>query len=385
MSTLYLAARYLRYHLWRSIVLCLAVGFIAAIPLAVHLLVAQSERQLLARAEATPLLVGARGSALDLVLSSLYFSGDTPAPASIAASDDIWSSGLAVAIPLHVRFKAQGAPIVGTTLDYFDVRGLELAAGRGLAVLGEAVLGAAAAAALDLGPGDTLISSPENLFDLAGVYPLRMSVVGVLAPADTPDDGAVFVDIKTSWVIQGIGHGHSESGAQPASAESNIVADPAIEVFNEITPDNIDSFHFHGDPAAYPVTAVIAVPADERSATILRGRYLEPDDPLQVVRPLDTVNALLETVFRIRGVLDALVAAAALAAVLALVLSFYLSVQLRRAEIETIFRIGCRPGTVARLVGAEIAIILAAGAVVAAILSITIILGMETFTLWLLS
>ena len=30
---------------------------------------------------------------------------------------------------------------------------------------------------LDIKPGDSLVSSPENLFDLAGVYPLRMKVV----------------------------------------------------------------------------------------------------------------------------------------------------------------------------------------------------------------
>ena len=40
---------------------------------------------------------------------------------------------------------------------------------------------------LGLAPGETLISDPENLFDLAGSYPLEMQVVGVLAPAGTAD------------------------------------------------------------------------------------------------------------------------------------------------------------------------------------------------------
>ena len=35
-------------------------------------------------------------------------------------------------------------------------------------------------------------------------------VVGVLPPTNTPDDDGIFVDIKTAWVIQGIGHGHED-------------------------------------------------------------------------------------------------------------------------------------------------------------------------------
>ena len=43
----------------------------------------------------------------------------------------------------------------------------------------------------------------RTLFDLAGVYPLKMHVAGVLEPTGGPDDAAVFVDIRTSWVIEG--------------------------------------------------------------------------------------------------------------------------------------------------------------------------------------
>jgi putative ABC transport system permease protein len=68
---------------------------------------------------------------------------------------------------------------VGTTLDYFDFRGLKVVEGRNLAVLGDCVLGARVAENLRLKPGDSLLSSPETLFDLAGVYPLKMKVVGV--------------------------------------------------------------------------------------------------------------------------------------------------------------------------------------------------------------
>ena len=55
--------------------------------------------------------------------------------------------------------------------------------------------------ALDIGPGDHLVSAPESLFDLAGVYPLKMTVVGVLSSAHSSDDLAIFVDLKTAWIF----------------------------------------------------------------------------------------------------------------------------------------------------------------------------------------
>jgi putative ABC transport system permease protein len=48
----------------------------------------------------------------------------------------------------------------------------------------------------------------------------------------------------------------------------------------------------------------------------------------------------------------------ALATILAIVLVFTLSLRLRQREIQTIFKLGCRRATIARLLGAEIFIII---------------------------
>ena len=94
---------------------------------------------------------------------------------------------------------------------YKALRGLSVAEGRLPAMLGECVLGARAAERLAVSTGDHVVSSPESVFDLAGVYPLKLEVVGVLAPSHGPDDQAVFVDLKTAWVAEGKGHGHGGS------------------------------------------------------------------------------------------------------------------------------------------------------------------------------
>ncbi|NIV56792.1 MAG: hypothetical protein GWN48_15145, partial [Actinobacteria bacterium] len=64
--------------------------------------------------------------------------------------------------------------------------------------------------------------------------------------------------------------------------EDNIVANASVLSYTEITPDNIDSFHFHGDPSGFPVDAVVAVPRDRKSGVVLRGRYAEDGTAVQM-------------------------------------------------------------------------------------------------------
>ena len=373
MDSLTIAWKYISYYKARTATLIACVTLIAVLPLALEVLLDESEQQLLSRADSTPLLLGARGSALDLVMSSLYFDDELPELISMSAADEIEASGLATPIPLYGRFQARGFPIVGTTLDYFDFRGLRIAQGRQLALLGECVIGAEVAERLGLVPGDNLLSSPETLFDLAGIYPLNMKVAGVLARSYTPDDLAVLVDLKTAWVVQGLVHGHEDVAlTKDASvimkrSDSNVVANAKLVEYTEITPDNINSFHFHGTSADYPLTAVLVLPHDERSGTILRGRYLDAATPYQLTVPGDVIDGLLANIFRIKNVLDAVILLVGIATALALMLVFSLSLRLRQREIRTVFRIGGSRLTIARLLAAEIAIILLASGLLCAV------------------
>jgi len=367
-DSFYLAWQYIRFNRWKSITLVACVMIIAFLPLALELLLDESEKQLVDRATSTPLVVGARGSALDLVMNALYFGEQVPRRMTMAAADAIEATDLALPIPMYVRFRARGAPIVGTTLDYFDFRGLRIAEGRNLAMLGECVLGAAVAEQLELQPGDDIVSSPENLFDLAGVYPLKMTVVGVLERAHSSDDLAIFVDIKTTWIIQGLGHGHQDLQmvTDPQSilgrSDTSITASAKLFHYTEITPDNVNSFHFHGGLAEYPVTAVLVEPHDDKSGTILQGRYIGDEATEQIIRPREVVDELLANIFRIKNLLDAVILLVGLATLLAITLVFALSIRLRSREMDTVFRLGCRRATMVRLVGAEIVTIVAAGA-----------------------
>lgn len=377
-DSFYIAWRYVAFNKIRTATLIACVTLIAILPLTLELLLTESEQQLLSRAESTPLLLGAKGSALDLVMNGLYFDDEIPELVSMAAVNELEDSGLAMPIPLYVRFNARRFPIVGTTLDYFDFRGLTMAQGRQLALLGEAVIGAEVADRLGIAAGDSLLSSPETVFDLAGVYPLKMPVVGVLKRSYTSDDLAVFVDVKTAWVVQGLVHGHEDlARSEDASVvidrtDTNVVASAKLVEYTEITDENIDSFHFHGEPEQYPLSAVVVVPNDDKSGTILRGRYQESEGLHQLVVPGTVVDGLLANIFRIKNVLDAVIFVVAIATVLALTLVFALSIRLRQREIGTVFRIGGSRLTIARLLIAEIGIIVAASALLCGVVMLAV-------------
>ena len=105
-------------------------------------------------------------------------------------------------------------------------------------------------------------------------------------------------------------------------------------------------------------TAVIAVPYDAKSGTILRGRYLAKEETRQIVKPQEVIDGLLQDIFRIKNVLDAVISVVALATFLAIILVFALSLRLRQREIQTIFKLSCSRLTIVRLLLAEIFIII---------------------------
>jgi len=276
-QSFYLAFKYLSFYGFRTLILTVSIGLILFLPMGLQRLITESEVQMLSRAEATPLVVGAKGSSTDLVINTLYFERNEIEPIEMNVIDKLNQLGFGYGIPMLSVFKAQGFPIVGTDLDYFPFRGLSLQQGRQLQYLGECILGNAVAEELGLNVGDHLLSSPENFLDLAGVYPLKMKIVGVLNETSSPDDRAVFTDLRTNWVIMGLGHGHQD--LQRADDPTlllkkdslSVTASPKVYMYNEINEKNMEDFHFHGDTKEYPISSVLFVPDDVKSGTLAQG------------------------------------------------------------------------------------------------------------------
>lgn len=363
-----LAWQYIRYHKLKSLILLACVFLTALLPIATQILLSQFNQKIVSRAQSTPAVVGARGSSLDLTLNAIHFKSSSAESIRYAEVAELLQRGAAQAIPIHARFTAQDYSVVGTTLEYFSFRNLSLARGGKFAMLGECVVGAKLADSLGVDVGDYIISDRDNVLNLAGQSPLRLSVVGVLEESRSPDDFAVFVDVKTAWVIQGLGHGHqdlSEEAAESSKVLSRsgdkIVASPAVESYIEITPENIESFHFHGDTNEFPVTSIIAISESEKAETILEGKY-SGEPSLQFTKPLADVQDLMSLVFRVKRFFDANAVLIGVSTGLLMVLVLMLSLRLRAREMQTMFQLGCSRGRIFQLQFAEVVIIFSVAA-----------------------
>ena len=379
-----LAWRHLAHHPLRSGLLVLALALTLVLPIGVERLLSQVDREVDSRTTSTPLVVGARGSRFDLVLSALFFRGRVPDPVPVGVIDRLCRDERAVeAIPLRLGLTARDAPLVGTTPDYFTFRELRFTAGSPPYQLGECVLGHSVAERLRFEVGSKVLTDTGSLFQLDQGYPLRMPVVGVLERCDGPDDEAVFVSLPTAWVVEGLGHGHDEDpSAVESGPPSDRVYDQSLRTYQEITDQNRDRFHFHGDPADLPITAVLLRARSDEAQTVLEGRLASERD-LQLLVPSAVLGEIREFVFRLKQVFDANVLLVLVATVLMLALVVVLSVRVRSREFETLMRLGASRRWIAALVGIEYFLLAAFGAMSAWLGALVLEAVMNNWSQWI--
>lgn len=359
MPSYFLAWKYLCARRGQTAIMVAGLALALYLPLATHWLVDRFDRDIRARAEATPLVIGAKGSRFDLVLHGLYFRSRVEGTVPFGEVNALRTNQLGRVFPLHGQFTARGQRVIGTDPDYLNFRRMPLAQGKSLKHLGDCVLGAHAAEQLGLRPGGHLRTDRDNLFDLAGEYPVRLNVVGVLAPKGTADDEVVFVDVETAWVIAGLVHGHDGN-------ETHEAGPKFVKKYLEFTEANRGSFHFHGDRDEFPLTAIVLAPADVRAQALALNRY-RAHDQLQALKPPEVVSELMGTVTRVVQLLDANFTLMAVGTGLLMMLIVLLSRRLRAREMETLFLLGCDRQTQLAMQAAELAILFAAAASLAAL------------------
>ena len=160
--------------------------------------------------------------------------------------------------------------------------------------------------------------------------------------------------------MQGLGHGHEDLGTTTDpdlvmdTTDGRVVGTAKVREYVEITAENRDSFHFHGDASDLPVDAAILVPTDRRSGTILYARAENGRLDVQLVRSAEVIDDLLVETFRIRRIMLAVLAAVAVGTLLLLAVVMALSVRIRAAEIQTMHLIGCGRGRVPFFIAIEI-------------------------------
>ncbi|MEZ6197452.1 MAG: FtsX-like permease family protein [Planctomycetota bacterium] len=148
---------------------------------------------------------------------------------------------------------------------------------------------------------------------------------------------------------------------------------PAMIEYNEVTPENAASFHYHGDSSSLPLSAILFLPRDAKSRTLVKSR-VNASKLYQMVVPTEVIDDLMAYVFRIKAFLDLVSALLAAVTGLLVALVILLTLKMRRREIEALHRIGCSRHAVLALYAIEIGLLatfaaLLAGAALAAALA----------------
>jgi putative ABC transport system permease protein len=207
LSLAYVRARALNAAL-DLVLLALGVGTIVLL----LLFSAQLEARLTRDARGIDLVIGAKGSPLQVILSSIY-QVDFPTGNIPLGEVERWRHHPLVesAIPIAMGDNFAGFRILGTEHAYAEHYGAVLAEGRLWQQPFEATLGATVAAASGLRVGDQLVGSHGIAGGGAAHAEHPYTVVGVLAPSASVLDRLVLTPIESVWEVHGMHHGEPDA------------------------------------------------------------------------------------------------------------------------------------------------------------------------------
>jgi putative ABC transport system permease protein len=187
----------------------------------------QFEKKFNDNVDGIDLVLGAQGSPLQLILSSVY-QVDAPTGNIDYAEAKTWMQNPAVkkAIPLAFGDNYRGFKIVGTTPDYLTHYGAAIQQGKVFEKNFEVVVGSAVAQKMGLKIGDTFFGSHGNAAE-GDVHKEHAYVVtGIASETGKVVDNVILCTIPSVWAMHE-GHDHSHEGEGTHDEEHDHEAEEA--------------------------------------------------------------------------------------------------------------------------------------------------------------
>lgn len=174
------------------------------------LLQKQFEEQFSSNADDIDLVLGAQGSPLQLVLSSVY-QMDAPTGNINYAEAKTWMQNpfVKLAIPLAYGDNYLGFKILGTTPDYLAKFGGTVENGKMFADTFEVVIGSEIATKLQLKVGDTFFGSHGDAKEGEKHEEAAYKVVGIASKTGKVVDNLILCNIQSVWAMHET-HDHEE-------------------------------------------------------------------------------------------------------------------------------------------------------------------------------
>lgn len=355
----------------------------------------QFERKMNQDAAGIDLVVGAKGSPLQLILSSVYHIDFPTGNIKMNEAQRLSKNRLVKkVIPLALGDNYQGYRIVGTNHDYLALHGVTFSEGKAWEIPFEVVIGAEIALKSGLKLGDEFTSSHGISVGSHDHDQHHFVVAGILAPKGNVVDRLVMTSIESVWYT------HDEESASTetvsdVSEDSDAVAEGqspdstgllagalADSQAHDDHSDEHDVFHQPVAKSGFPVSD------QEREVTTLLLQFRNPMAAIQLPRMINSGTSMqaaspsfeMSRLFELLGVgislLQGLAVVLILVAGLGIFIALYNSLKERKYDLAILRVIGASRLQLLMLIFLEGLMLTFLGAILG--------IGLGHFFLWLL-
>ncbi len=340
--------------------MALGVGLVVAV-IVIHGVIDKSFKK---GAQGYDLIVGPKGSSLELVLNTVYHLskpiGRIPYDYYLELEQGRFAPEVDLAVPVCMGGNYKGFRVVGTTPDMFDKLeyrdGEKYRFGQGRNIdwgeFKEGVIGATVARKTGLAVGDSF--RPVHGFDAElGEEHDPFKVAGILEQTGTPNDRALFINIEGFYLIHK--HKHEESGATSRGKEHE--EDGAHSNSHDHEVDAVDAHgheheanshgHEGGSDDERMVTAVLVCTNRANQQALALPKLINEEPQAQAIFPSEVITRLFEGIVgNVQLVLLVLAVLVVVVAGVGMMVSIYNSMNDRRHDIAVMRALGARRRTV---------------------------------------
>jgi len=189
----------------------------------------QLEQKITENARGIDLVVGAKGSPLQLILCNIFHIDYPTGNINLAEAEKIAKNRMVKkAIPLALGDSYKAYRIIGTSRLYADLYKAELASGDWWSSDLDVTIGANVAEIAQLKLNDTFASA-HGLLDGGHAHNEHQYVVkGILKRSNTVLDNLILTNVVSVWEMHEEGEAHDEEGHHDHAIDSTILPSPLI-------------------------------------------------------------------------------------------------------------------------------------------------------------
>ncbi len=317
----------------------LGVGLVSLLLLVTRQLEEKFEKNL----AGIDLVIGAKGSPLQLILSGMYHidapTGNIPI-SEVRPFLNPRHPLIQRAVPLSLGDSYRNYRIVGTTSAFFDLYQASIAEGRSFENAMEAVAGAEAARSLGLKIGDTFHSShglaeDEDMEHEESTFTL----CGILKPTGSVADQLILTPAQSIWAVHDHGSVFDEAEAEPHEDHEDHEAHEPIDISKPLTdyPDK-------------DITSLLIQFKGRNIQTLNMQRSINENTDLQAATPAIEITRLYTLMGLGADALRWLAFVIIAVSGLSIFISLYSSLKDRRYELALMRTMGASPFTLFALI-----------------------------------